>query len=207
MDLFHRIIGVMSDQKDVVLRISSNKDPGYVKRVAGAMTWQLRDHGFCKARAVKVDAVSTATKAVAIVNQRVSQAGLNFAMDLFLSPAESESGTNSTAIEMVVHDADCTRPGEFVVYKVSGKRTGDKTLVTRLAGAIATPVRRGDGVSMRCIGPSAVYRAVMASCVAKGYIYTNGLDAIIVPTWQSIPSDDKPVSLIQLDFWGKKISA
>ena len=200
----------MPDTEEVILRISSSKDPGYVKRVAGAMAWQLRDKGFCKARAIKVDAVNTAIKAVAIVNQRVFQAGLTLAIDPYLSSVESETETEtaSTAIEMIVHDADCPRPGKFIDYKVSGKRTDDKSLVTRLAGAIASPVRKGAGIAMRCIGPSSVYRAMMASCIAKGYIYTNGMDAIIVPTWDSFSSDqEQPVSLIRLDFWGKKISA
>ena len=41
----------MSDE--VILRVSSNKEPTYVKKVAGAVGWQLREKGCCKARAVK----------------------------------------------------------------------------------------------------------------------------------------------------------
>ena len=199
----------MGDTNQVVLRVSARKDPGYVKRVAGAISWQLRDNGFCKVRAVKVDAINTATKAIAIVNQRVSQAGLNFAMDMVFSPTESESDQNSTAIEMTVQDADSTRPGEFVEYKVAGKKSADKDIIMRLAGAIAGPVRAGKGVRLRCIGPSSVYRAIMASCIAKGYIYANGLSAIVVPSWASMPSEEgkPPVSLLQVDFWGDKASS
>lgn len=199
----------MSDTGGVILRVSASKEPGYVRRVAGAMSWQLRDHGFCRARAVKVDAVNIATKAVAIVNQRVSQAGLLLSMDLRLSPAESDDKKASTAIDMTVQDADCPRPEKFVEYKVSGKN-GQKDVVTKLAGALAVPVRDGTGVRMRCIGPVAVYRAVMASCLAKGYIYSNGMDAIVVPTWDSISSTnpEKPsVSLLQIEFWGKNFQS
>lgn len=196
----------MGDTTGVVLRVSASKEPGYVKRVAGAISWQLRDKGFCKLRAVKVDAVNTATKAVAIINQRVSQAGLKFAIDLVFSPADSDGNQTSTAIEMTVQDTANARPGEFVEYKVSGqKNSGD--VVAKLAGAIAAPVRQGKGVALRCIGPAAVYRAVTACCVSKGYIYTNGLDAVVVPTWDSLPSDreeKKTVSLLQIEFWGEK---
>lgn len=197
-----------NSKNSVVLRVSSSRDPGYVKRVAGAMTWQLRDNGFCTVRAVKSDAVNTAIKAIAIVNQRVSQAGLNFAIDLCLSPADSEDGAASTAVEMVVYENETLRPGAPLEYKVSGKKDAGPDLVSKLAGAVSSPARQGNCVRLRCIGPSAVYRGVMACCVAKGYIYTNGLDAIIVPSWDSLPVKDgeKPVSLIQLDFWGSKPS-
>lgn len=194
---------------DVVLKIKSSKDPGYTKKVAGAMSWRLREEGFVKARAVKQDAVNVATKAVAIVNEWVLPVGVTLSMDLTFSPADNASGgPDATAIAMTVHDAaDATRPGEFMEYKVSGKESADD-LVTRLAGAIAGPARNGKGVRMRCIGPGAVYRAIMACTIAKGYIYPNGLEAVVIPKWDSIPARQEgaaPISLISIEFWGRKV--
>lgn len=203
--------GQGTENGDVVLKISASKDPGYTKKVAGAMSWRLRESGFFKARAVKTEAVNTATKAVAIVNEWVLPVGVTLSMDLTFSPADDakgQDGQDATAIAMTVQDvSDVPRPGEFVDYKVSGKQS-EEDLIPRLAGAIAAPARHGKGVRLRCIGPKAVYRAVMACTIAKGYICPNGMDAIVIPTWDSLPQpDDKPpVSLIQLDFWGKKTS-
>jgi stage V sporulation protein SpoVS len=197
----------MSQNEDVVLKISSKKDPGYAKSVAGAMTWQLREKGFFKVRAVKTDAVNTAVKAIAIVNQQtIPKAGVMLSMDLIFAQADTTHG-EATAIAMTVQDADCVRPANFIEYKVSGKLEDDK-LASKLAGAIAAPVRAGKGIRLRCIGPNAVYRAILATTIAKGYIYPNGLQAIVVPTWDSIPQSDgkDPVSLIQIEFWGKPLS-
>lgn len=194
----------MDDTKYVVLRVSSTKNPDYVKKVAGAISWQLRDNGFCKMRAVKTDAVNNAIKALAIVNQRVSRAGLKFAMNVTFRAADGNR--ESTAIEMTINEVSSARPEEFVEYKVSGK-IEDTDVATRLAGAIAIPVRQNKYVRLRCIGPSAVYRAITACCIAKGYVYANGLNAMMVPSWSSLPSEDpdKPVSLIQIDFWADKL--
>lgn len=198
-----------SQDDEVVLKIKSSKDPEYTKKVAGAMSWRLRETGFVKVRAVKQDAVNVATKAVAIVNEWVLPVGVTLSMDLFFSPADNASGgPDATAIAMTVQDAaDAIRPEKFMEYKVSGKDSADD-LLNRLAGAIAAPVRKGNGIRMRCIGPAAVYRAVMACTIAKGFIYPNGLEAIVIPKWDSIPAREEgkpPVSLLQIEFWGRKI--
>jgi stage V sporulation protein SpoVS len=197
---------------EIVLKIKATKDSAYTKRVAGAMSWRLREQGYCKARAVKADAVNTATKAVAIVNQWVYPVGVTLSMDLSFGTVEKADGgaeSDATAIAMTVCDvADCPRPTEFVEYRVSGKDP-DTTVVSRLAGAIAVPARKGNGVRMNCIGPSAVYRAIMACTIAKGYIYPNNLEAIVVPTWGAIPARSdgaEPTSFIQIDFWGRQLN-
>lgn len=195
----------MADTNDVVLRVSANKEKGYVKRVAGAIAWQLREKGFCRVRAVKVDAINTATKAIAIVNQRVSRAGLKFAIDMVFSPTDADGDHSSTAIEMTVQDTESTQPEEFVEYKVSGKKTSED-IISKLSSAISIQVRNGKGVNLRCIGPYAVSRAITACCVSKGNIYTNGLNAIVIPSWDSLPSTEKgkpPISLLQISFWGE----
>jgi stage V sporulation protein SpoVS len=197
-----------SKQEEVVLKIRSCKDAKYTRKVAGAMSWQLREKGYCKTRAVKMDAINTATKAVAIVNQWLASAGLTMSMDPIFTPVENANpgspegtGENATAIALMIEDAsDLTRPGEFLEYRVSGK--DDENGVPKLAGAIAVPIRQGKGIRLSCIGPSAVYRAVRACTVAKGYVYPNGLKAIIVPTWGSLSVEGKgPISLIKIDFW------
>lgn len=189
--------------EEVILRVKSKKDPGYAKIVAGAMTWQLREKGFFKVRAVKADAVNTAVKAIAIVNQRIIPI-VTLSMDLCF--ADTGGDKDVTAIAMTVSDADGARPEAFVDYKVSG-RAEEENIASKLAGAIAVPVRAGNGVRMRCIGPNAVYRAILACTIAKGYVYPNGIESIVVPTWGSFIQPDKgPISLIQIEFWGKKVS-
>jgi len=199
----------MEDQpEEVILMVSASKDAGYAKKVAGAMSWRLREKGFFKVRAVNQDAVNTATKAIAICNQRVAAAGVVLFAELFFSKAENEDGSVATAIEMNVQEVDTARPEVFSEYRVSGKQDHDKNANNKLAEAIAAPVRDGKGVSLKCIGPAAVYRAIMASTIARGLVFPNGLHAIVVPSWDSIPNEDseKPaISLIKLDFWGKKI--
>lgn len=198
----------MDTPEKVVLKVSASKDPGYAKKVAGAMSWRLREEGFCKVRAVKRDAVNSATKALAICNQRVATAGISFCMELFFSKAENAEGQFATAIEMTIQENDIPRPEIFSEYKVSGKTDQDKNAAAKLAEAIAAPTRDGKGITMKCIGPAAVYRAVLASTIARGLIYPNGMDAIVVPSWGSLPQegDKLPISLINLDFWGKKIT-
>jgi stage V sporulation protein SpoVS len=197
-------------KEEVILRISSKKDSSYVKKVAGAISWQLRENGYCKARAVKADAVNTAIKAVAIVNDRVSQAGMAFVLDLFFSPADSGKQKNaSTAIEIMIHELDeeeSSRPDEFVEYKVSGKKN-DTDASKRLAVAISSRSNEKTGVRLRCIGPTSVYCAIKACCLAKGYVYPNGLQSIVVPLWSKLilPDDSIPVSFIQIDFWTRKL--
>jgi stage V sporulation protein SpoVS len=199
------------EEKETILKISSDKDPGYVKRVAGAMGWQLREKGYCKARAVKADAVNTAVKAVAIVNQRVSKAsragsGLVFETDLFFSQTENDK-TESTAIAMTVQEADSARPETFMDYKVGGHGDTSDDVVTRLAGAMAPPLREGKGVRLRCIGPGAVYRAIRACATAKGYVYPNGIALAVVPQWATMTQGSKAVSLISIEVWGRTLAS
>lgn len=195
------------DSEDVIIKVSSSKEKGYAKKVAGAISWRLRETGYCKVRAVKMDAVNTAIKAVAIVNQRLVDAGVQFSISPFFTQV-TDGPTDVTAIFMRIEESTGPRPVEFIEYKISGK-TEESDAETKLAGAIAVPVRTGKSVKMRCIGPSSVYRGIYAATIAKGYIYPNGLEAIIVPTWVTMPPESpdlQPVSLIQLEFWGKKIS-
>lgn len=187
-------------EEDVVLKICASKEPGYTKKVASAIGWRLRDVGFCKMRSVKEASTNTAIKAIAICNQRVALAEVVLGMDLSFSRV-----SEATAIEILVEDVGQGRPEKTVEFRVSGKNVGD-SLNGKLAEAISQSCLDGNRVSMKCIGPAAVYRAIIASTLAKGVIFSNGLSAIVVPTWSSLPSEvpGKEISLISIDFWGLK---
>lgn len=193
--------------EEVILKVSASKDAGYSKRVAGAMGWQLREKGFVKARAIKQDAVNSATKAIAICNQRAAAADVVLKVVLFFGKADVEGDSSATAIEMTIQENDAVRPEQFIEYKVSGKPDQEKNVAMCLAEAIAAPAKDGKGVSLKCIGPGAVYRAIMASTIARGLVFPSGFDCIVIPSWQSIPQDDlPPLSLINIDFWCRKIN-
>lgn len=191
-------------QQEVILKVSGSKDAGYAKKVAGAMTWRLREEGFCKARAVKQDAVNSAMKALAICNERVAEAGMSFSVDLTFSEAQNDSGKAGTAVEMVIQEADAAKPESFLDFKVSGKAEQDSAM-KNLAEAVAGRVREGKGVNMKCIGPTAVYRAIMAATVARGLVFPNGYDCVVVPKWDTIERENAPpISFLNIAFWGKK---
>lgn len=190
--------------KDVVLRISSSKDEGYTKKVAGAISWRLRETGSCRLRAIRTDAVNSAIKALAIVNKRTEEIGLAFEVDPTFD-AVVEEHARANAIEMEALESP-TLPTEFAEYKISGKDDSNDSCC-KLAGSIALSLRSGRAVAMRCIGPMAVYKALYAATLAKGYSYSYGYRTHFVPTWFSMKSDqmeDGYVSVIQILCWGTK---
>lgn len=189
--------------EDVVLRVSGKKDSGYVKRVAGAIGWQMRERGTCRLRACRTDAVYAAVKAVATVNHRVSEAGVLLSINPFFAETDNEE---DSAISMSLKDvSDLGRPGHLVEYRVSGRPDADDAIVTRLASAVSARAKKAV-VRMRCIGPMAAYRAILASTVAKGQVYPNGLEAVVVPTWAVAEDENGKTSLINIDFWCHDIS-
>lgn len=197
----------MSSDDEVVLRVSGGKrGQNSTKRLASAICWRLREVGFAKMRAVKAEAASAAIKSIAVANQKVAAADINLSMDPILtSVADEESPSDgSQAIEMTIQDSVGERPDEFSEYKVSGRSDdGLDKAASKLAGAMASLIREGGGARLRCIGPSAIYKAVHAIIVAKGYLHTNGIVIQAVPVWASLPrEDDTPISLIQIDVWG-----
>jgi stage V sporulation protein SpoVS len=196
---------------DIVLKVSANKDPSYPKKVAGAIGWRLREAGYCKIRAIKMDAVNTAIKAAAIINQRTKPAGVTFGLDFFFASPEDirleDEAEPTTAVAMTMHEVTSSPPAEVLEYKVSGKSEDGEEAVNRLAGALASPARGGKGIRMRCIGAAAVYKAVLACIVARGYLHPNEMEVIAIPTWDTVVQQDKPISLIQIEFWAKKMES
>jgi stage V sporulation protein SpoVS len=193
----------VQEVEPVLLKISASKEPGYAKKVASAMLWRLRDcDGYCRARTMREAATNTAIKAVAICNQRVATASCDasdivLGIDLHFSRPEGV-----TAIDMLIGDVGKAE-NESMEFRVSG-REDNEALNAKLAEAISNACLDGKRVFLKCIGPSAVYRAVIASTIAKGSLFASGYSSVIIPTWESIPAEDggKPVSLINIEFRG-----
>jgi len=185
--------------KDVVLRIKGSDEPGHTRKVSSAMAWLLRENGYFVGRAVKQKAINQAIKSVAALNQQVAKA--NIVLSLDLSFKRTDDGI--MAVEFVASEAPTERPSEFKEYKVSSKDSEDEKAISRLATAIALPCNENKGIRLSCIGPDSVYKAVMASIVAKGYIYANGFESVFIPNWRTI-GENKKVSLINIEFFGKK---
>jgi stage V sporulation protein SpoVS len=195
----------MSDEEVVLRVVGGKRGQNSTKSLAGAICWRLREVGFAKMRAVKAEAVSAAIKSVAVANQKVSAADIDLSFDPILTDvADEESASDgSQAIEMTIQASVGDRPDTFREYKVSGRSDeGLDKAASALAGAVASLIREGGGARLRCIGPSAIYKAVHALVVAKGYLYSNGISIQSVPVWASLPrEDDTPISLIQIDVW------
>jgi len=198
----------VTEDKEVVLKVSSSQEEGYCKKVAGAISWRLRESGFCRLRAIKAEAINSAIKALAIVNGRLGKQTedkkLVFCFDPIFENVKDDSGKSSLAISMKITEVfeEENPPAEFVEYKVSAKK--DENDNNKLAGAISAPVREGKGVRMRCIGKASTYKCICASVLAKGYVYSYGLGAVMVPTWHTIQSDKSEtgqISALQIDFW------
>jgi stage V sporulation protein SpoVS len=163
--------------------------------VAAAMGWQLRDYGYCVARASGVDAVNTTMKAVAICNHRTQAVNVTLCVEAELD--RIEPGKPDMAVQMTIHEVDSQRPTKMRPYRISGQGNSDNKLVQSLLRSIQT----GDGVSMNCIGPSAVYRAVLAFVNIRLMLLPK-IETVMVPLWESIlDKNQTPLSLIRLDVW------
>lgn len=197
----------MESEEEVILKVSSSKDKGYSKKVAAAMGWRLREVGYCQARAIQAMAVNSTIKAVAITNERVRQAGIKFGIAPTFDKATAADDPSAVAISVMIEAVTEYSPGTLIGCKVSGKEDlGDHASAVRLSGAITGITSGGKGVSLKCVGPKAVYRAVMASVMARSQAYGNGMDSVIVPTWETVETSSGKLSLIRIDFWNVKKS-
>ena len=75
-------------QQSTTIKIRRRQGTEYVKSVAGAIGWQLREFGFCKIRAAGAVAVHVGVKAVAINNRRLQAAGVTLGFDACHVPLE-----------------------------------------------------------------------------------------------------------------------
>ena len=160
------------------------------------MGWQLRDYGYCVARASGVDAVNTAMKAVAICNHRTQAVNVTLCVKAELD--RIEPGKPDMAMQMTVYEVDSQKPAKMRPYRISGQGELDNKLVQSLL----RPIQAGDGVSMNCIGPGAVYRAALAFVSVRSMLLPK-IETVMVPSWESIlDKNQTPLSLIRLDVWG-----
>jgi len=192
----------MENEEEVILKVSSSKEKGYSKKVASAMGWRLREVGYCRARAIQAVAVNSMIKAVAITNERVKSAGIKFGIAPVFGKAEATDDPLAVAISIMIEAVANDPPKALNECKVSGKKDeGDHEAATRLSKAVIGMSSTGGMVSMKCIGPEAVYRAVLASVMARSNAYANGMEAMIVPSWETAETKSGKTSLIRIDFW------
>jgi stage V sporulation protein SpoVS len=201
-------------EEEVVLRISGKYEKGYVKRVAGAICWRLRDVGVAYLRAVKKEAIYNAIKAVARAQTKVAQADVVLAVDFSLVEAQpgkgwtaSDSSRGEHAVEMTVREVTSEKPEEFVEYKVSGKfGDGIDKEADKLSAAICPLLRDGKGARLRCIGASSVNKGVRGIIVAKGQSYANGIVLDATPVWTHMPGEGgkNDSYIIVIDVWGTR---
>jgi stage V sporulation protein SpoVS len=159
------------------------------------MGWQLRDHGYCITRAAGHQAVNTAIKAVAICNHRTQVVNVLLCVEAELERIEPDKP--DMVAQLVIREVDFPKPVKMREYKISGQGDSD-----RLVRALLRPLQAGDGVSMNCIGPESVYRAVIAFVNVRSLLLPR-IETVIIPSWQSIlDKKQTPVNLIRLDVWG-----
>jgi stage V sporulation protein SpoVS len=94
-----------------------------------------------------------------------------------------------------------------IEYKVSAKNHDDEKEVAKLAGAIATMIRKGKTVLLRCVGPYAIYKSARAIVIAKGYVFANGILIESVPSWLTITGEGKDgsdISVLAIEVRSRK---
>jgi stage V sporulation protein S len=66
-----------------------------------------------------------------------------------------------------------------------------------VAGAVANSVREAQHADVQAIGPKAVNQAIKAIAIARGYVASNGIDLICVPTFVEVEIEGSPRSAIK----------
>ncbi len=61
---------------------------------------------------------------------------------------------------------------------------------TAVAGAIAGVVRDRGRVDVQAIGAGAVNQALKAAAIARGYLLLDGINVIVIPSFQEVVIDD-----------------
>lgn len=93
-------------------------------------------------------------------------------------------------IERFVDHSKEEDPQKGTILKVKGDPKDlpaleRKKRVKNLAGAITHGVRKHGEIVVRAFGPMAVYKAVKALAIARGYIATQGYDLYVAPAYTS----------------------
>lgn len=77
-------------------------------------------------------------------------------------------------------------------------KVSSRSVPSSVAGAIAAVVRDKGEVEVQAVGAGAVNQAVKACAVARGYLATNGIDLVLIPSFASIVIDDEERTGIKL---------
>lgn len=194
----------MSEQNtSTTLKISGKPGKEYVKKVAGAIGWQLREFGFCKFRAAGVLAVHVGIKASAINNRRLHAAGVTLGFEASHSELglQNKNKKDLTYVtEILIAEVTHARPGAFHEFRISSE--GDPE---NLGRAISSKIKNNYGCRLKCIGAQTVYNAVEGLIRAKGELFENGLRVTTVPYWEvSTGYDDTSVNVLCMDAWSYK---
>lgn len=66
-----------------------------------------------------------------------------------------------------------------------------------VAGAIASVARKKESVEVITIGAGAVNQAVKSICIARGFVASNGLDLVVIPSFNQIEVDGESKTSIK----------
>lgn len=82
---------------------------------------------------------------------------------------------------------------KHITVKVSSKSNPSS-----VAGSIAGFIREHRDVELKAIGAGAVNNAVKALAITRGFVASMGKDLSVIPAFDDIQIDGKPVSAIKL---------
>jgi stage V sporulation protein S len=79
------------------------------------------------------------------------------------------------------------------ILKVSGKSNPNS-----VAGALAGVIRESGTAEMQAIGAGAIYQAVKAIAIARGFVAPTGIDLVCIPTFTDIEIEGEERTAIKL---------
>jgi stage V sporulation protein SpoVS len=165
-----------------------------VKKLAGAISHSLRDHGEVAVRGLGDGAVGKATKAIAIATNFIKSEGQDLQLECAPAFAEAEIGDNEkiTGISFNVFATEGVREVDVesfkdpLMVKADRKDVPEKDRVKdlhKLAGAINHALEEKHEVIVRAIGNAAIGKAAKALAIARGYTATRGADLYCWPVY------------------------
>lgn len=108
-----------------------------------------------------------------------------------LKPLEEGIPPASRASELKPLDGT-SRPTPREPVGTSNFRVGSQTDPQKLAGAIASALlHRGGRLELHVIGRDAVYKAMKASAIARGYVAASAYNLSLVPGFEDIPVEEQ----------------
>lgn len=102
--------------------------------------------------------------------------------------ADEKDDVVEQGLDEEIHDVEADDETKGTVLKVKGdpkdiSPADRKKRVKNLAGAITHGVRKHGEIVVRAFGPMAVYKAVKALAIARGYVATQGYDLYCAPAY------------------------